>query len=185
APGQVQVDLQFVARFRSGDEASGLDRQQVVLVHQPCDPLAVDRHAAPPQFGCHPAIAVAATVLQDDLVNRRTHLHVLLLGMTLGKKTIKSRPADPCQPAHRLDSQAAFVRHHFPDVLPDAVPPELLLLRRRASTLAKAALKKSNSKVFSTSRRFSRAICKRWSASRPLVDSCGWSSTPSSRSRQV
>jgi hypothetical protein len=66
--------------------------------------------------------------------------------------------ANPRQFAHPLDFQAALHWHHLSDLFVDAVSPEPLLLRRRASTFCKAPLKKSVSSVFSASTRFRSRI---------------------------
>jgi hypothetical protein len=148
---------------RLGGRHEGLcgDGQQVVLAHQPRHSFVVDRHAAPLEFSGDPAISVTAAVLEGDLLDGRTELHLFLLRVAFGEKTIEPGPADPRQPAHRLHSKAALHGHHFPDLLVDAVSPEPVLDWRRASTFCKAPLKKSTSSVFSPSDCFSRATCSR------------------------
>ena len=63
---------------------------------------------------------------------------------------------DRNQLAHALDTQAALQKHYFSDLLEDPVSPVSPLFWRRASTFCKAPLKKSTSRVFSASSRFSR-----------------------------
>ena len=63
---------------------------------------------------------------------------------------------------HPLDTQGALYRHHFSDLLVDAVSPDLLLFWRRASISCKAPLKKfasSVSSVLSATTRFNRVTC--------------------------
>lgn len=56
--------------------------------------------------------------------------------------TIETGSTDPSQPTHPLDTQADLHRHHFSNLLVDAVSPELLLLWRRASIFCKAPFEK-------------------------------------------
>src|SRR5262249_40536414 len=102
---------------------------------------------------------------QGNLLNRSAYLHVLFLRVVLHKRAVNARPAHPGQLTHPLDAQSALRRHHVPDLLVDAVPPELPLRWRRASTFRKAPLKKSISIVLSANRRFS------WLTSLRRVDS--------------
>ncbi len=94
-------------------------------------------------------------MLQGNLLNRRAYLHVLFLRVVLQKRAVKTRPAHLGQLTPPLDAQSTLRRHHVPDLLVDAVPPELPLRWRRASTFRKAPLKKSISIVLSANRRFS------------------------------
>ena len=75
--GQVEIDLQLVIGIRRHDEGPRLHRQQVVLAHDPRHALVVHQHPAPSQFRRDPPIAVAPPVLDGDLLNRRSHFHVL------------------------------------------------------------------------------------------------------------
>ena len=106
-------------------------------------------------------LGVAPPVLQRDSLNHRPDLDVFLSRSLLLQRSVKSRTADPRQLAHVLDTQAALHRHHFPDLVVDAVPPEPLLPWRRALIFCKAPLKKSTSKVFSASTRFRSRTCLR------------------------
>ncbi len=88
-------------------------------------------------------------MFERDLPESPTALPCLLPPALLLQGPIKSRPADPRQLTHPLDTQTALHRHHLPDLVVDAVPPDSLLLWRRASTFCKAPLKKSTSSVLS------------------------------------
>ena len=55
-------------------------------------------------------------------------------GSSLLQRPIEAGTADPRQLAHPLDTQAALHRHHFSDLVVDAVSPEPLPFWRRAST---------------------------------------------------
>lgn len=64
------------------------------------------------------------------------------------QRPVETSMADPRQLTHPLDTQAALHRHHFSDLVIDAVSPALLLFWRRSSTFCKAPLKKSASSDF-------------------------------------
>src|SRR5215467_4888585 len=78
ASGQVQINLQRVLGIRGGHEPLGLHRQQVVLAHDACYPLAVHNHPAASQLRGHPPVPVAPPVLQRNPLDRRPHFHALL-----------------------------------------------------------------------------------------------------------
>src|SRR5260370_41492774 len=86
------------------------------------------------------------------------------------------RSLETSQTAHLLDTQAALHWHHFPDLVVDAVSPELPLLWRRASTFCKAPFKKSASSVLSATSRFSWPTFLRNSPSREFAG--GFSPAP-------
>jgi hypothetical protein len=65
-----------------------------------------------------------------------------LYGLLFMKRSVEAGPADSCQFAHALDTQAAWHRHHFADLLVDAVSPFSLLFWRRASTFCRAPFEK-------------------------------------------
>src|SRR5215467_12768156 len=146
---------------RGRDERSGLHRQQVVFTHHAQNSLAVDQHSQTSQLDGHSAIAITPPVLQHDLLNRRPHLGLLLFRSSLLQPSVKPSATDPRQLAHTLDTQATLHRHHFPDLVIDAVSPEPLLPWRRASIFCKAPLKKSTSRVLSASTRFRSRTCLR------------------------
>src|SRR6185295_4194460 len=106
-----------------------------------------------------------APMFQRDGLNRRPYFHVLFHRHLLLHRPVESCPADPCQPAHSLDTQTALHGHQLPDSVVDAFAPEPLLLRPRASTFCKAPLKKSASSTFSPSSRFSSRTSLRSSLS--------------------
>ena len=149
--GEIQIDLQLMLGIRGDHEGPRLHRQQVVFPHQPRHAFVVHQHPAPTQFCGHPAIAVAAPMLQHDLLDRRPHFHLFFHRLPLLQRPVEARPAHLGQLTHPLDTQAALHRHHFPDLVVDAVAPESLLLWRRASTFCKAPLKKSS---------FQRLVCQ-------------------------
>ncbi len=181
ALGQVQVDFRLMVRLGGDGEGLGLDAEQVILAHQPQDPLMVDDHAAAVELGRDPPVTVAhpvdedlspgtpvaAAMFKDDLLHGAAHFHFLFAGVTLLKKTIESGAADLGQPAHRLDTKAAVRRHLFPDYFPDAVSPEPVAVRRRASTFSQAAFKKSTSRVLFTSAFLSSVFSRRRRCSAP------------------
>ena len=142
-----------MARLGGDDEGLGLDAEQVILAHQAQDPLMVDDHAAATEFDRNPPVTVAAAMYEDDLLHGAAHFHFFFARVAWMEKTIKSGSADLGQPAHRLDTKAALRGHQFPDSFPDAVSPEPVAVRRRASTFSQAAFKKSTSRVL-----FSRAF---------------------------
>src|SRR5208282_1740479 len=167
--GQVQIHLQLMLRVRSYDESFWLNREQVILAHDPSYSLVVHHHPVPPKFGRNPPVAIAPPMFDGDLLNRRAHLHILLHRRPFLQTTVETGPADTGYPAHLLNTQAALHRHHFSDLFVDAVPPELPLLWRRASILCKAPLKKSASNVLSATRRVSCETCWRNSRSREFA----------------
>ena len=89
---------------------------------------------------------------------RRADVHITFSIPTVDDEVWrKTEPgtAHPRQLTHPLDAEAALHRHHFFDLVVDAFAPEDPVRRRRASTLCKAPLKKSTSRVLSTSTRWS------------------------------
>jgi hypothetical protein len=88
-------------------------------------------------------------MFQGDLLNRRAYLRFFLGRSPLLQRSVKARATDTGQLTHALDTQTALQRHHFSDLVVDAVSPEASLFRRRASIFCKAPLKKSTSSVFS------------------------------------
>jgi len=117
-----------------------------------------------------------------DLLNRRSHFHLLLDGPLFLQRAIETCSTYRYQLTHALDTQAALPRHHFPDLVVDVFSPELLLRWRRASTFCKAPLKKSTSIVFSASKRFNCRTCWRSSGVLGTGSPC---STGSSCSRHL
>ncbi len=69
----------------------------------------------------------------------------------------------------QLPNATKFFRHHFSNLLADAVSPELLLLWRRASILCKAPLKKSAFSFLSATIRFNCVACCRSSRSQEFA----------------
>src|SRR5215470_2251498 len=168
-PRQVQIDLQSMIGIRGGHERLGLNRQQVVFPHDPPDAFVVHQHSSPPQLGRHPPITIAPPMLQRDLLDGLANLQLFLAWRAFLQRAIEARPAHTSQLTHALDTQTALHRHHFPDLVVDAVPPEPPLPWRRASILCKAPLKKSTSRVLSASSRFSWRFCLRSSRTRAFA----------------
>src|SRR5690349_989345 len=109
-------------------------------------------------------------MLQHDLLNRGPHFQLFFHGQPFLQRAIEAGATYPGQLTHPFNTQAALQRHHFPDLVVDAFPPESSLCWRRASIFCKAPLKKSSSRVFSASTRLS------WLTSLRRVDSrefCG------------
>src|SRR5437879_5523976 len=138
-----------------GHELPGLHRKQVVFPHDARHTLVIGQHSSPPQLRRNPAVTVATSMFQHDLLNGRSQFHVFFDRSSLLQGTIKSCPAHLRQLTHSLDTHAALQRHHFSDLVVDAFSPELPLRWRRASTFCKAPLKKSTSTALSASSRFS------------------------------
>src|SRR5262250_2518634 len=136
-------------------ELPRLHRQQIIFPHDARHALVIGQHASSPQFRRNPTVTVAAPMFQHDLLDGRSQFHVFFDRGFVLQETVKSRPAYLRQLTHSLDTRAALHRHHFLDLVVDAVSPELPLRWRRASTFCKAPLKKSTSTVFSASSRFS------------------------------
>src|SRR5436853_1505805 len=155
------MDLQRVTRLCGQHELARAQTQQIVFSHQLQNPFVIDPEPTLLQFHHHPAIAVAAPVLHGNPLHLGSQLHILLDPIALLQGTVKPGPAYPCQPTHALDTETALHRHHFPDLLVDAVPPVFSLCWRRAPTFCKAPLKKSTSRVFSASNWFTSRNCCR------------------------
>jgi hypothetical protein len=106
-------------------------------------------------------IAVAAAMLQGNLLDRRSHFHLFLNRLLFLQRPVKAPAADRHYLTHTLDTQAALQKHYFSDLLVDAVSPVSPRFWRRASTFCKAPLKKSTSRVFSAKSCFKRWISLR------------------------
>src|ERR1044072_6098961 len=109
-------------------------------------------------------------MFQRDLLHGRLHFHLFFHWHTFLQREIEAGATVLGQFTHPFNTQAALQRHHFPDLVVDAFPPESSLCWRRASIFCKAPLKKSSSRVFSASTRLS------WLTSLRRVDSrefCG------------
>src|ERR671910_2463550 len=100
-------------------------------------------------------------MLDGDRLDQRPHLHRFLGRRTVLQMPIKAGAADLRQLTHTLDTETALHRHHFFDLVVDAFAPDSPLRWRRASTLCKAPLKKSTSRVLSTSTRWSWCTIRR------------------------
>ena len=74
-PRQVRVDLAAVVGIGGHDELPLPHAQQIVLAHQPVDPLRVHRPAAPAQFRGDPRPPVAGPFQRDPL-DRVAQIHV-------------------------------------------------------------------------------------------------------------
>ena len=143
-----------MAGVRGRHELLGLHSEQVVFSHDARHSFVIHQHPSAPQLRSHPPITVAPPMFQGDPLNGGPHFHAFFQRYLLFQRPIEARTADPRRLTHALDTQAALHRHYFADLLEDAVSPDLLPLRRRASTFCKAPLKKSTSSVFSASTRF-------------------------------
>ena len=65
----------------------------------------IHRQAAPPQLRADPAVAVTASVFEEDLLDLRPHLDIRRYRLLLLQSAIKTRPAHTRQPAHALMRQ--------------------------------------------------------------------------------
>jgi hypothetical protein len=100
-----------VVVIRELPEFSILDRQQVVRPHYSCHALVIHHHPASAQFCRDSSISVVALVFQSNLLNSRSHCHVLFLRDPTFKVAVEPRSADLGQLAHSLDTQTALQRH--------------------------------------------------------------------------
>src|SRR4051812_21917567 len=101
-------------------------------------------------------ISVSAMMFDRHFLNGSPDHGLFDVRLLALKPSVEPSPADLCQHAHTFYTQLALQRRHrFGDVVVDAAPPVLPLLRRRAPTLSKALLKKSASSAFSASATFS------------------------------
>src|SRR5271169_3843709 len=142
-------------RFGGENVLTPPHRQQMVLLHQAQHPLVVHRQPLVLQLPTHPPITVAAAMLHHDFLDLGAHLHLLLPGLVPLPVTIETGPAHLSQLAHSLDGKATL-RLHYSHLFVNAVSPQPLLLRGRASILRKAPLKNSTSSTLLAS-----AACKR------------------------
>src|SRR5260221_6184339 len=155
AASQVQEDLELGRRIRGHHEGARLNGHEIVFTHDPGDPLVIDEHPPTPQLRGDAAVAITPSMLDRDRLNRGPHLHILLDGRAGLEMPITAGATDLRQLTHPLDAQVALQRHHFLDLVVDAFTPERPVNWRRASTFCKAPLKKSTSRVLSTSTRLS------------------------------
>src|SRR5215472_10114139 len=89
-------------------------------------------------------------MFHGNLLDEGSHLGFFFDWSLLFQRSIETSTTDRSQLTHALDTQAALQKHYFSDL------PISSLRRRRASIFCKAPLKKSTSRVFSASSRFSR-----------------------------
>jgi hypothetical protein len=94
--------------------AFGCHRQEIVRAHQPRHALVVHQHSTATEFGAHPAVAVTALVLGEDLLDRRPHRHIFFDWFPLLQRPVESRAAHPRQLTHPLDTQLAFAATSSP-----------------------------------------------------------------------
>src|SRR6185437_7264743 len=94
-------------------EPSPPECQQVVSPHHPQNSLVVHWHSSPAQLGTDSPVAVAPTMFQGDLLNRRPHFRLFLGGPPLLKRAVEARSTDAGQLAHALDAQVALQRHQL------------------------------------------------------------------------
>jgi len=118
------------------------------------------RHAPSGRGGAQPTAALSTPA------RRSAHFHLIFHRHPFRQRPVEPCPADLGQVTHPLDTQAALHRHHFPDLVVDALAPESVFCWRRAATFCKAPLKKSTSSPLSASARLSWLFSWRSSASR-------------------
>jgi len=73
-----------------------LQRQEIVLAHQPRHALVVHQHSAAAQLFAHAPVAVAPLVLGKDRLDRRPHGHVLCNRIALLQRSVESCAAHAC-----------------------------------------------------------------------------------------
>jgi hypothetical protein len=61
-----------------------------------------------PRFCCNAAVTVAPSMFDSNLLNRRSHFHLLFDRVLLPKRTVEACPAHSRQLTHALDTQAAL-----------------------------------------------------------------------------
>jgi hypothetical protein len=71
----------------------------------------IHHHSASAQFCRYASMSVVALVFQSNLLNSRSHGHVLFLRSPAVKVAVEPRSADLGQLAHSLDTQTALQRH--------------------------------------------------------------------------
>src|SRR5258706_7107576 len=55
---------------------------QVVLANDARHPLVVDKHSCSPQLSRYAPITITPLVLQSQVLNRRTHMHLFVVSVT-------------------------------------------------------------------------------------------------------
>src|SRR5262249_43606991 len=95
-------------------------------------------------------------MLQSNLLDQRSYFRLFFGRSLFFERSIETSATDRNQLTHALDTQAALQKYYFSDLLVDPISPVSPLFWRRASIFCKAPLKKSTSRAFSASSRFSR-----------------------------
>jgi len=85
-----------------------LKAQQVIFPHDPHHPFVVYLHSSSVQLRGDSPIAVAAAMLQGDLLDRRLHFHLFLNRLLFLQRPVKAPAADRHHLTHALDTQAAL-----------------------------------------------------------------------------
>src|SRR5205807_10423881 len=130
-------------------------RHQIVFLHDPHHAFVVDLHSSAAQLRGDSSIPVTPNMIQGDLQDHRSHFRLFYDRSPLFQRSVETSATDRNQLVHALDTQAALQKHYFSDLLVDPISPVSPLFWRRASSFCKALLKKSTSRVFSASSRFS------------------------------
>src|SRR6202022_975694 len=78
AASQVQIHLELVIRIGRDHESPPSQAQQVVFPHHPQNPLVIHLHSSSAQLCTNPSIAIASTMFQGNLLNRRPYLRFFL-----------------------------------------------------------------------------------------------------------
>jgi hypothetical protein len=108
--GQVRHDGPgMIAVGRGRYEGPLAQRQQIILVHEAQDALVIGVPAFPVQQGGDHPIA-GPPVGQRQALDGVAQRHLFLPRCRGLPGTVIARPADPSQPAHLLDAQAALRR---------------------------------------------------------------------------
>jgi hypothetical protein len=68
----------------------------------------VDKHSCSPQLSRYAPITITPLVLQGQVLNRRTHMHLFVVSVTRPQVAIESTFAYTRKLAHPLDAQTAL-----------------------------------------------------------------------------
>jgi len=142
---QIGIDAEaVVAVRRCRNERPASQAQQIVLAHQPQNPLVVDAPALALEQRRDPAIAVMP-LRKRQALDRVAQLGFLQTRRRGPPMPVVARPAHLQQGTHPLHRQSALPLRPGLDEAMDAVPPDRSLGRREVSKSCKACLKKSAS----------------------------------------
>src|SRR6266516_2478458 len=138
----IGIDLQPVRGVGRHHEPPLRHTQQIVFLHPPLQPLAIDIPAAGLQFPRDPPASIAGP-FQRDFLHLVAQVHVRRRRLLRIQKTVVARPAESGRLAHPNDTQLSPRFHFFFDLPIEGAPLFSARSRRRSSTCCKALFKKS------------------------------------------